>query len=189
MGEILGSIGEDGRFKLWQEEPTEVPSSGQRFKLLLTLSSRTNAPFMSLDFKNIGQETWLALITRDGHLSIYEPTDQSSLSDWRAIVEHWVTEEALRSEEVGFKVAWHKEKLPCWTAIQAGLDRKSLGLAVASLNEVQVCTIYPTSGLANMDITDLALGQGQDVLSPSYPDRRQPGCSRCRLGEWIYAWL
>ncbi|KAF2113262.1 nucleoporin seh1 [Lophiotrema nucula] len=182
MGEILGSIGEDGRFKLWQEEPTEVPSSGQRFKLLLTLSSRTNAPFMSLDFKNIGQETWLALITRDGHLSIYEPTDPSSLSDWRAIVEHWVTEEALRSEEVGFKVTWHKEKLPCWTAIQAGLDRKSLALAVASLNEVQIWrsdkakTFYHQATLSGASeiIRDVAWANGSmrgfDIIATASKD-------------------
>ncbi|KAF9734555.1 hypothetical protein PMIN03_012165 [Paraphaeosphaeria minitans] len=140
MGEVVGSIGEDGRCKLWQEDVTEVPMSGNRFKLITNLASQTNAPFMSLDFKNIMQETWLALITRDGLLLVYEPTDQANLNEWGIIAETWVcgNNPPGRQEEVGFKVAFHKEKLPCWTAIMAGLDRKSLGLAVAAMNKVLV---------------------------------------------------
>jgi nucleoporin SEH1 len=86
------------------------------------------------------QETWLALITRDGYLTVYEPLDQSSLNEWSVLAEHWVSEEnpPQRQEEVGFKVVFHKEKLPCWTAIMAGLDRKSLSLAVAAMKDVYV---------------------------------------------------
>jgi nucleoporin SEH1 len=140
MGEVLGSIGEDGRCKLWQEDVTEVPMSGNRFKLIANITSPTHAPFMSLDFKNIMQETWLALITRDGYLTVYEPADQSSLNEWSILAEHWVSEDnpPQRQEEVGFKVVFHREKLPCWTAIMAGLDRKSLSLAVAAMKDVYV---------------------------------------------------
>ncbi|KAF2035126.1 WD40 repeat-like protein [Setomelanomma holmii] len=140
MGEVVGSIGEDGRCKLWQEDVTEVPMSGNRFKLITNLASQTHAPFMSLDFKNIMQETWLALITRDGYLTVYEPLDQSSLNEWTVLAEHWVCEDSppQRQEEVGFKVVFHKEKLPCWTAIMAGLDRKSLSLAVAAMKDVYI---------------------------------------------------
>lgn len=140
MGEVVGSIGEDGRCKLWQEDVTEVPMSGNRFKLITNLASTTHAPFMSLDFKNIMQETWLALITRDGLMTVYEPQDQSSLNEWTVLAERWVSENnpPERQEEVGFKVVFHKEKLPCWTAIMAGLDRKSLSLAVAAMKDVYV---------------------------------------------------
>ncbi|KAF2264065.1 WD40 repeat-like protein [Lojkania enalia] len=140
MGEVVGSIGEDGRCKLWQEDVTEVPMSSSRFKLITNLVSQTHAPFMSLDFKNIMQETWLALITRDGHLSVYEPVDQSSLAEWSLLADHYVCRDnpPERHEEVGFKVVFHKEKLPCWTAIMAGLDRKSLSLAVAAMKDVLI---------------------------------------------------
>jgi len=140
MGEVLGSIGEDGRCKLWQEDVTEVPMSGNRFKLITNLASPTHAPFMSLDFKNIMQETWLALITRDGYLNVYEPLDQSNLNEWTVLAEQWIAEDnpPQRQEEAGFKVVFHKEKLPCWTAIMAGLDRKSLSLAVACMKDVYV---------------------------------------------------
>jgi nucleoporin SEH1 len=140
MGEVVGSIGEDGRCKLWQEDVIEVPLSNSRFKLIANMASQTNAPFMSLDFKNIMQETWLALITRDGYLTVHEPTEQSSLNEWSQLADHWVCQDnpPERQEEVGFKVTFHKEKLPCWTAIMAGLDRKSLSMAVAAMKDVHV---------------------------------------------------
>ena len=140
MGEVVGSIGEDGHCKIWQEDATEVAMSGNRFKLIYNLQSLTNAPFMSLDFKNIMQETWLALITRDGYLTVYEPQDQSNLHEWTILAERWVSENnpPERQDEVGFKVVFHKEKLPCWTAITAGLDRKSLSLAVAAMKDVLI---------------------------------------------------
>ncbi|KAF1834053.1 WD40 repeat-like protein [Decorospora gaudefroyi] len=184
MGEVVGSIGEDGRFKLWQEDPTEVAMSGNRFKLIFNLASQTNAPFMSLDFKNIMQETWVALITRDGHLGVYEPQDQSNLSEWTPLAERWVSENdpPERQDEVGFKVVFHKEKLPCWTAITAGLDRKSLSLAVAAMKEV---LIYRTDKskrffqVAKLDgasqiIRDLAWANGSmrgyDILATASKD-------------------
>ena len=184
MGEVIGSIGEDGRCKLWQEDLTEVPMSGNRFKLITNLVSQTNAPFMSLDFKNIMQETWLALITRDGHLTVYEPTDQSSLNEWSLLAEHWVCQEnpPERQEEVGFKVVFHKEKLPCYTAIMAGLDRRSLGLAVAAMNDVIILrtdrakVFWPVAYLtgARQIIRDLAWAngamRGYDILATASKD-------------------
>ncbi|KAJ4291892.1 hypothetical protein N0V90_009789 [Kalmusia sp. IMI 367209] len=184
MGEVVGSIGEDGRCKLWQEDVTEVPMSGNRFKLIANLASQTNAPFMSLDFKNIMQETWLALITRDGLLLVYEPTDQSNLNEWSIIAETWVcgNNPPERQEEVGFKVAFHKEKLPCWTAIMAGLDRKSLGLAVAAMNKVLIFRTDKTKRFfrvaelegARQIIRDVAWANGSmrgyDVLATASKD-------------------
>ena len=180
----MGSIGEDGRCKLWQEDVTEVPMSGNRFKLITNLGSTTQAPFMSLDFKNIMQETWLALITRDGLLTVYEPQDQSSLNDWTVLADHWVCEKnpPERQEEVGFKVVFHKEKLPCWTAIMAGLDRKSLSLAVAAMKDVIVFRtdkakrFFPVARLegARQIIRDLAWANGSmrgyDILATASKD-------------------
>lgn len=184
MGEVLGSIGEDGRCKLWQEDVTEVPLSGNRFKLITNMTSQTNAPFMSLDFKNIMQETWLALITRDGLLTVSEPTDQSNLNEWAVLAEHWVCRDNPpdRQEEVGFKVAFHKEKLPCWTALMAGLDRKSIALAVAAMNNVLIFrsdktkTFWPVAELrgARQIIRDVAWANGSmrgyDIIATASKD-------------------
>lgn len=184
MGEVVGSIGEDGRCKLWQEDVTEVPMSTSRFKLIANLGSQTSAPFMSLDFKNIMQETWLALITRDGHLTVWEPHDQSSLNEWSLLADHWVCQDnpPERQEEVGFKVVFHKEKLPCWTAIMAGLDRKSLSLAVAAMKDVLIFRtdkakrfyLVATLRGARQIIRDLAWANGSmrgyDVLATASKD-------------------
>ena len=184
MGEVVGSIGDDGRCKIWQEDVTEVPMSGVRFKLISNLGSQSNAPYMSLDFKNIMQETWLALITRDGHLTVYEPLDQSNLNEWSLLADHWVCQDnpPERSEEVGFKVVFHKEKLPCWTAIIAGLDRKSLSLAVAAMKDVLVFRtdkakrfyLIATLKGARQIIRDLAWAngsmRGHDILATASKD-------------------
>ncbi|KAF2196321.1 WD40 repeat-like protein [Delitschia confertaspora ATCC 74209] len=140
MGEVLGSIGEDGRCKIWQEDPTEQVNSGRRFKLIANIGSPTHMPFMCLDFKNIDHETWLGVITRDGRLIVYEPADQGNLNDWGIMAEQWVCSNNPpdRTEEVGFKVAFHQEKLPCWTAVKAGLDRRSISMAVAAMRNVLI---------------------------------------------------
>ena len=52
MGEVIGSIGEDGRCKLWQEDVTEVALSGNRFKLLYNLAAPCNVKDQNLD--NLG---------------------------------------------------------------------------------------------------------------------------------------
>lgn len=138
LGEILGSIAEDGRFKLWQEDVTEMPNSGNRFKLVCTMNSETKVPYMSLDFKNIFQEFFMAMITRDGYLTVYELADAGNLSEWSLLGNMYVCATPSRQDETGFKVCFHREKLPCWTAIMAGLDKKALSLAVAAMDIVRV---------------------------------------------------
>lgn len=93
---------------------------------------------MSLDFKNIDTETYLAVISRDGQLTVSEPVDHDTLSDWRIMWEDYLCKTPSRTEETGFRVSWHQEKLPAWPAILAGLDRKSLSLAVSVMETVKV---------------------------------------------------
>lgn len=138
VGEILGSIGEDGLLRVWQEDVNEAPNTGRRFKRIFQMASKTYVPFMSLDFKNIGTETYLAVITRDGYLAVCEPEDHDDLSSWRIMWEDYLCKIPARTEEVGFRLCWHHEKLPAWPAILAGLDRKTLSLAVAVGETVKV---------------------------------------------------
>jgi nucleoporin SEH1 len=138
-GSFIGSVGEDGLFKLWEEDKLEPPCSARRFKRLFTIKSETKIPFCSLDFKNVHLETYAALITRDGYLSLYEPLDHDNLAgDWTPMHQQYVCSTPSPQVETGFRATWHKEKLPCWTAIEAGLDRKSLSLAVAAMDIVKI---------------------------------------------------
>lgn len=138
MGEVIGSIGEDGRFKLWEEDLTEMPGSHHRFRLIMTLLSETRVPFMSLDFKNVLSETYVALITRDGFLSVYEPINHDNLSEWQVLMQQYICATPSRQEETGFRVCFHREMNPAWPAVQAGLDSKSLSIAVASMMTVKI---------------------------------------------------
>lgn len=138
MGEVFGSIAEDGRFKLWQEDVTEMPNSGRRFSRIFSTSSDTKVPFMSLDFKNIGVETYVALATRDGFLKILEPVDHEDLTQWHTLFERYLCPTPDRQDETSFKVSFHHEKFPCWTAVRAGLDRKALSLAVSCMDTVKI---------------------------------------------------
>ena len=138
VGEHLGSIGEDGFVRIWQEDVNEATHSGRRFKKIFERQTDTGIPYMSLDFKNIGSETYLAVITRDGFLSAFEPEDHDDLSTWRTIWAEQICKPPPRTEETGFRLSWHKEKLPAWPTILAGLDRKTLSLAVSIGDVVKI---------------------------------------------------
>ena len=138
MGEIIGSIGEDGLLRIWQEDVLEAPLSGRRFKRIYQQPSATRVPYMSLDFKNIGNETYLAMISRDGQLTVCEPVDHDNLSEWQILWQDYLCKTPQRTEETGFRLSWHHEKLPAWPAIMAGLDRKSLSLAVSVMDTVKI---------------------------------------------------
>lgn len=138
MGEIIGSIGEDGLLRIWQEDVLESPMSGRRFKRIYQLLSPSRVPYMSLDFKNIGTETYLAMISRDGQLTVCEPVDHDNLSEWQDLWQDYLCKTPSRTEETSFRLCWHHEKLPAWPAVLAGLDRKSLSLVVAVMDTVKI---------------------------------------------------
>ncbi|KAK4888932.1 hypothetical protein LTR27_012212 [Elasticomyces elasticus] len=138
VGEHLGSIGEDGRLRIWHEDVAEAANSGRRFKKVFEQTTATGVPYMCLDFKSIGSETHLAVITRDGYLSVCEPVDHDDLSAWRVMWSDYLCRTPSRAEETGFRLSWHHEKLPASGAVLAGLDRKSLSLAVAVGDVVKV---------------------------------------------------
>ncbi|KAK0806780.1 hypothetical protein LTR59_003454 [Friedmanniomyces endolithicus] len=137
-GEHLGTIGEDGLARLWREDIHEPPNSGRRFKKVFEQTTATGVPYMSLDFKTLGAETYLAAITRDGYLSVSEPEDHDDLSAWRILWSDYLCKTPSRTEETGFRLSWHQEKLPAWHAVLAGLDRRSLSLAVAVGDVVKI---------------------------------------------------
>lgn len=182
MGEIIGSVGEDGLLRIWQEDVLEAPLSGRRFKRIYQQPSATRVPYMSLDFKNIGTETYLAAISRDGQLTVCEPVDHDNLSDWQILWQDYLCKTPQRTEETGFRLSWHHEKLPAWPAIMAGLDRKSLSLAVSVMDTVKIFRtdkdrkFYTAAELHGSDalIRDVAWANGSmrgfDVIATASKD-------------------
>ncbi|KAF2423817.1 WD40 repeat-like protein [Tothia fuscella] len=140
-GSTLASVGEDGRVKLFQEDPLEIPKSGRRFKVIWWQRSETNIPFMSLDFKNLPTENLLALTTRDGYIQVLEPTNSNSLSDWSPVdakFNRYLIKSPDRSEETGFCVTFHKEEMPSFAASVESYEHKPISLAVATMKKVKV---------------------------------------------------
>lgn len=91
-----------------------------------------------MDFKNIDMETVLALTTRDGYLSIFAPVKKNSLRAWEPLHQTYLYRTPAPTEETSFRVSFHRESPPSWKAVAAGLDPKSISLAVTAMNVVKV---------------------------------------------------
>ncbi|KAI9873661.1 MAG: epoxide hydrolase, soluble (sEH) [Pleopsidium flavum] len=138
MSEVVASIGEDHKFKVWEEDPTEALNSGRRFKCIYSQQTKFRVPYVSLDIKSYKFETYIALISRDGYLSLLEPTEPDSFGNWKEIDQFFVCTPPDRGEEAGFRVSFNHDPLPCYNAIAAGLDKNALSLAVAAMDTVKV---------------------------------------------------
>lgn len=137
-GQHIGSVGEDMKFKMWQEDVTQPPNSGRRFRPIFRMTAPQRYPFVSLDFRNYDLETWLALITRDGYLMIMEPVNPDSLSDWQTIDQFRVCAAPHRGEEASFKVQFHHDPSDMTRLLMPSWDRRALSLVVAAMDTVKV---------------------------------------------------
>ncbi|KAF1813125.1 WD40 repeat-like protein [Eremomyces bilateralis CBS 781.70] len=133
---ILGTISTDGTFHLFCEDVLALPQSGHRFPRIYSLRSPAASPLVGLDFRWDLSETCVALITRDGYLQVLEATTEDC-NEWREIYAAWQPNSG-GSTDSGFDVSFHKEGSPCWAAVQVGLDRKSIGMAVAAMDKILV---------------------------------------------------
>jgi nucleoporin SEH1 len=145
MGQVIGSIGDDLELKIWEENPSQPKQSGRRFTCAYRQSSGNGVVYSSLDFTNIRHETYLALVTRDGLLSLMEPVDAEKFDDWKELDQILVCGEFIgRNIETQFRVAFQKTPRPNHGAIQAGVDKKALTLAVTALDRVYIYRIQKT---------------------------------------------
>lgn len=95
-------------------------------------------PFVSLDFRNIDLETWLAVITRDGYLMVMEPVSPDTLADWQPLDQFRVCTAPQRGEETSFKVQFHHDPTDITHSVLPNSDRKSLSLVVAAMDTVKI---------------------------------------------------
>lgn len=137
-GQHVGTVGEDMKFKLWQEDTTQPRNSGRRFFNCFRLTSPVRAPYVSLDFRNIALESWLALITRDGLLTVLEPVNPDTLSEWQQIDQFRVCAEPARGEETSFKLQFHRDPMDMTHILHPGWDSRSLSLVVAAMDTVKI---------------------------------------------------
>ncbi|ROW02168.1 hypothetical protein VSDG_02608 [Cytospora chrysosperma] len=142
---LLASLGIEGRFKLWAEDPSAAP--GRRFgnrskdNAKAAFEHRSpRAPYRSFSLKHNEEtrQTHLALLAADGRLTVYENEMSENLSDWSQMDELSVCEKPARGEEKSFRVRFDPNPDPCYTALRAGMPADTLSLIVAAMHEVKI---------------------------------------------------
>ncbi|KAH6631578.1 WD40-repeat-containing domain protein [Chaetomium tenue] len=205
---LLASLGIEGRFKLWAEDPSAAP--GRRFAEstrngpLITIPSRSphlhanplpttgygspappapppppstygdnttaaatvkpafetrnaRSPYRSFSLKHLDDSriTYLALLSADGGLTVYENDRVENLAAFTLLDELSTLPAATtagiddhtgakarpvttRGEETSFKVRFDPNSEVCYTALGAGVPSDALGLVVAVMDRVRV---------------------------------------------------
>ncbi|KAF4918497.1 Nucleoporin SEH1 [Colletotrichum viniferum] len=143
---LIASLGIEGRFKLWAEDPSAAP--GHRFSASNRATTSKAAyemrsskyPYRSFSMKHNEEtrHTYLALLASDGRLIVYENEQPENMSEYTSIDEFSICPKPNRGEEVSFKVRFDSNPEPCYSALRAGVAHDSLGLVVAGMSSVKV---------------------------------------------------
>ncbi|KAG0649138.1 Nuclear pore SEH1 [Hyphodiscus hymeniophilus] len=142
---LIASIGADGRFRIWVEDPTIIPGRGRRFnshsnKAVFELRAPARAPYLSFSIKHNPEtrHTYLALLSRNAQLTVYENEEPENLESWSDMDTINVGDKPSRGEETSFKVSFDPNLEPCYNAIRQGVQRDSLALIIASMNRASI---------------------------------------------------
>ena len=144
-GQYLATIGNDLCLRIWGEDRTQPPNSGRRFRRIWETQSSTRVPFVSLDIKNINNSwNYLAVIDRQGLLTVYEPSTPDNFADWRDVDQFHVNSPVPgRGEETSFKVRFDQNVNPSAWYNDLTEDRDLLNILVSSLQDVKIYTTAP----------------------------------------------
>lgn len=138
LGQFFATIGGDNRLKLWQEDVSQRPNKGRRFRCVFAQSPPNQVSYVSFGFKMVDHETCLALMTHDGSLSLMESADPESLSSWNQIDQLYPFGQHHRGTEARFRLSIHQSEGPSVNALLAGLDPRAISLAVSAMNSIKV---------------------------------------------------
>ena len=194
---LLASLGIEGRFKLWAEDPSAAP--GRRFSNRSSSSAHhppsssssarpaaysqshpfpgaggesptpnpaggnnassstsnnqpnnpkaafetgnARSPYRSFSMKHVDdtRHTYLALISADGTLTVYENESPEDLTDYTQMDTLSVcATRPPRGEETAFRVRFDPNTDVCYSALRAGVPADALGLVVAAMDCVRV---------------------------------------------------
>ncbi|KAL8735230.1 MAG: hypothetical protein Q9166_001106 [cf. Caloplaca sp. 2 TL-2023] len=139
LGLIFGTIGDDNKFKLWREDPSQAPQSGRRFRCIFSQSPSTHVSYASFDFKTVRHELWMVIVSKDGLLSLLEPSEPGSLHAWRELDSTYPFGQHSRgSLEPTLRLSLHQAERPSYEAILAGLDPKAISLSLSAANSIKI---------------------------------------------------
>ncbi|KAK4112097.1 WD40 repeat-like protein [Canariomyces notabilis] len=212
---LLASLGIEGRFKLWAEDPSAAP--GRRFSestrngpvvaIPPSSSGRANptssssalppppgigspapipassdgtikpafetrnprSPYRSFSLKHVDdtRTTYLALVSADGELRVYENDRVENLATFTLLDQLSTTTThgseqqqqrvAARGEETSFRVRFDPNPDVCYTALRAGVPADALGLVVVVMDSLKV---YRTRDTVRSALGVAAPGKG-----------------------------
>ncbi|EGX94267.1 nucleoporin seh1 [Cordyceps militaris CM01] len=145
---VLASLGLEGWFRLWAEDPSAAP--GRRFcagrtssgrPIFDTRSSRSGSAYRSFSMSHNDEtkHTYLALLTTEGRLAVWETEQPEALHEYTSLDEFLVLpQRPPRGEETAFTCVFDPNPEPCYAALRAGVPTDALGLAVAAMDVVRV---------------------------------------------------
>ncbi|KAF6829521.1 Nucleoporin SEH1 [Colletotrichum musicola] len=143
---LIASLGIEGRFKLWAEDPSAAP--GRRFSASNRATTSKAAyemrsakyPYRSFSMKHNEEtrHTYLALLASDGRLMVFENEQPENMSEYTPIDELSICTKPSRGEEVSFRVRFDPNPDPCYNVMQAGVANDSLALVVAGMAAVKI---------------------------------------------------
>ncbi|KAI0478504.1 putative nuclear pore protein [Xylariaceae sp. FL0804] len=141
---LLASLGIEGRFKLWAEDPSAAP--GRRFsarggdgKAVSDMRS-SGHPYRSFSIKHdeVTRSTYFALLAADGHLTVFESEEPETVSDAAKLDDFQALPRPGRGEEACLRVRFDPNPEPCYAALRAGVPQDALGLVASGLQTVRV---------------------------------------------------
>ncbi|KAL9041923.1 MAG: hypothetical protein Q9180_000958 [Flavoplaca navasiana] len=138
LGSVLGTIADDARFKLWREDSSQAPKSGRRFRCIFSQSPSSNVSYVSFDFKTVRHEVCLAMVQRDGLLALFEPSEPDFLNFEKELDSVYPFGQQSRGSEPIFKLSFHHAVTPSYQAISAGVDPRSITLALSAANAIKI---------------------------------------------------
>ncbi|KAI9774556.1 MAG: epoxide hydrolase, soluble (sEH) [Geoglossum simile] len=142
LGHGIGTVGEDGKFKIWLEDEHEATNSGRRFRCIYTTMSNSRVPYVSLSFISHDiSNLFVALVSRDGQLQVFEAAEPESLGSWVLVDQIQIAAPPVREEETSFKVQFDPSERPCYAAIRSGVERDALSFVIASMDH---CSVWRT---------------------------------------------
>ena len=138
LGRAFGTIGDDNKLKIWREDSSQAPQSGRRFRCVYSQSPSNHVSYIALDFKTVKHEVWLILVSRDGLLSLLEPSEHETLNTWKEVDTIYPYGLQTRGSEPIVRLSVHQAEMPCYGALTAGLDPRAISICLSANNSFKI---------------------------------------------------
>lgn len=133
------TVGNDLQLRIWTQDVYQAPMSGRRFRKIGHINCEQLVPFSSVDVKTIGKNTYIAVIDRQGLLSLYEMTNPDEFNDWTLVDQFYVCSPTPgRGDHTSFRVQFDPNLFSLPYVNSLSDDKDQLAIAVTAMNELKL---------------------------------------------------